>query len=107
MRQKLPVVKVTAKLQEAADDQALQEILVLFKVFRHVIPPTDLVSTKASGRYSTIFKARLLVTWRTKPRKDSEEQYRKRKLHYVFDTDFGGIMTRARFSGKKGSFEPS
>ncbi len=30
-----------------------------------------------------------------------------RKLHYVFDTDCSGIMTRARFSGKKGSFEPS
>ena len=29
------------------------------------------------------------------------------KLHYVFDTDCSGIMTRARFSGKKGSFEPS
>ena len=29
------------------------------------------------------------------------------KLHYVFDTDCGGIMERARFSGKKGSFEPS
>ena len=26
---------------------------------------------------------------------------------YVFDTDCSGIMTRARFSGKKGSFEPS
>ena len=32
---------------------------------------------------------------------------RARKLHYVFDTDCSGIMTRARFSGKKGSFEPS
>ena len=30
-----------------------------------------------------------------------------RKLHYVFDTGSGGIMARARFSGKKGSFEPS
>ena len=32
---------------------------------------------------------------------------RRGKLHYVFDTDCSGIMTRARFSGKKGSFEPS
>ena len=30
-----------------------------------------------------------------------------RKLHYVFDTGGSGIMARARFSGKKGSFEPS
>ena len=30
-----------------------------------------------------------------------------RKLHYVFDTGCGGIRPRARFSGKKGSFEPS
>ena len=29
------------------------------------------------------------------------------KLHYVFDTGNGGIRPRARFSGKKGSFEPS
>ena len=28
-------------------------------------------------------------------------------LHYVFDTGSGSIMERARFSGKKGSFEPS
>ena len=32
---------------------------------------------------------------------------RYRKLHYVFDTGCGGIRPRARFSGKKGSFEPS
>ena len=25
---------------------------------------------------------------------------------YVFDTDSGGVVERARFSGKKGSFEP-
>ena len=30
-----------------------------------------------------------------------------RKLHYVFDTGCGGIRPRARFLGKKGSFEPS
>jgi len=29
------------------------------------------------------------------------------KLHYVFDADCGGIIARALFSGKKGSFEPS
>ena len=29
------------------------------------------------------------------------------KLHYVFDTGSSGIKARARFSGKKGSFEPS
>ena len=29
------------------------------------------------------------------------------KLHYVFDTGSSGIRPRARFSGKKGSFEPS
>ena len=32
---------------------------------------------------------------------------RKRKLHYVFDTDCGGVGARARFWVKKGSFEPS
>ena len=36
-------------------------------------------------------------------RKDHEQG----KLHYVFDTGSGGIMTRARFLSKKGSFEPS
>jgi hypothetical protein len=35
------------------------------------------------------------------------KNYYFRKLHYVFDTGSGGIMTRARFWGKKGSFEPS
>ena len=35
------------------------------------------------------------------------EYRRNRKLHYVFDTGSSGIMTRARFSDKKGSFEPS
>ena len=33
--------------------------------------------------------------------------YHLRNLHYVFDTGCGGIRPRARFSGKKGSFEPS
>ncbi len=33
--------------------------------------------------------------------------FEARKLHYDFDTDCGGIIARARFSGKKGSFEPS
>lgn len=45
---------------------------------------------------------------------DSEQEYMEAldeekygKLHYVFDTDSGGIIAGARFSGKKGSFEPS
>jgi hypothetical protein len=33
--------------------------------------------------------------------------HRIRKLHYVFDTGDSGIIARARFSSKKGSFEPS
>ena len=32
---------------------------------------------------------------------------RLRKLHFVFDTGSDGLIARARFSGKKGSFEPS
>ena len=41
------------------------------------------------------------------PAREAREHLDLRKLHYVFDTDCGGIMARARFWSKKGSFEPS